>query len=218
MLKFGVPLALAMLLGVFLFVGLQRDPSYVPSPLIGKQAPEFTLPSLHDPAYPVASKELAGKAWVLNVWGTWCGGCRQEHDTLMAIARTGAVPLIGLNWKDDGAAAQQWLSALGNPYAVVASDPEGRVAIDWGVYGAPETFLIGPDGKVLFKHIAPDDHGSLDQGIPAAHPGGQRRQRDRPGDHRHDVAALFAFRTYRAHGAAGRVRGSGARHRHRARF
>ena len=123
MLKFGVPLALALLLGVFLFVGLQRDPSYVPSPLIGKQAPEFTLPSLHDPAYPVASKELAGKAWVLNVWGTWCGGCRQEHDTLMAIARTGAVPLIGLNWKDDGAAAQQWLSTLGNPYAVVASDP-----------------------------------------------------------------------------------------------
>lgn len=155
MLKFGVPLALAMLLGVFLFVGLQRDPSYVPSPLIGKQAPEFTLPSLQDPDYPVASKELTGKAWVLNVWGTWCGGCRQEHDTLMAISRTGAVPLIGLNWKDDGAAAQQWLSALGNPYAVVASDPEGRVAIDWGVYGAPETFLIGPDGKVLFKHIAP---------------------------------------------------------------
>ena len=89
MLKFGVPLALALLLGVFLFVGLQRDPSYVPSPLIGKQAPEFTLPSLHDPAYPVASKELAGKAWVLNVWGTWCSGCRQEHDALMAIARTG---------------------------------------------------------------------------------------------------------------------------------
>jgi cytochrome c biogenesis protein CcmG/thiol:disulfide interchange protein DsbE len=92
---------------------------------------------------------------VLNVWGTWCGGCRQEHETLMEIARTGAVPLIGLDWKDDRAAAQQWLSTLGNPYAVVASDAEGRVAIDWGVYGAPETFLIGPDGKVLFKHIAP---------------------------------------------------------------
>ena len=153
--NFGVPLALALLLGVFLFVGLQRDPSYVPSPLIGKQAPEFTLPSLHDPAYPVASKELAGKAWVLNVWGTWCGGCRQEHDTLMAIARTGAVPLIGLNWKDDGAAAQQWLSALGNPYAVVASDPEGRVAIDWGVYGAPETFLIDREGIIRAKHVGP---------------------------------------------------------------
>ena len=112
MLKFGVPLALALLLGVFLFVGLQRDPSYVPSPLIGKQAPEFTLPSLHDPDYPVASKELAGKAWVLNVWGTWCGGCRQEHDTLMAIARTGAVPLIGLDWKDDRALTLTLLMSL----------------------------------------------------------------------------------------------------------
>jgi len=155
MLKFGIPLALAALLGVFLLVGLQRDPSYVPSPLIGKQAPELTLPSLQDPNYPVASKELAGKTWVLNVWGTWCGGCREEHETLVAIARTGAVPLIGLDWKDDSAAAQEWLRRLGNPYAVVASDVEGRVAINWGVYGAPETFLIGPDGKVLFKHIAP---------------------------------------------------------------
>jgi cytochrome c biogenesis protein CcmG, thiol:disulfide interchange protein DsbE len=155
MLKFGVPLALAVLLGVFLFVGLQRDPSYVPSPLIGKPAPEFTLPSLHDPSYPVASKELAGKPWVLNVWGTWCAGCREEHETLMAIARTGVVPLVGLDWKDDNAAALEWLRKLGNPYAVVASDPEGRVAIDWGVYGAPETFLISADGTVLFKHIAP---------------------------------------------------------------
>jgi cytochrome c biogenesis protein CcmG/thiol:disulfide interchange protein DsbE len=155
MLKFGVPLALAALLGVFLFVGLQRDPSYVPSPLIGKQAPEFTLPSLQDPAFPIASKDLAGKPWVLNVWGTWCGGCRQEHATLIAIARQGAVPLIGLNWRDDDAAAQDWLRQLGNPYAAVATDHEGRTAIDWGVYGAPETFLIGSDGTVLYKHIAP---------------------------------------------------------------
>jgi len=153
--KFIVPFAVFTLLGAFLFIGLYRDPSYVPSPLIGKPAPEFTLPSLQDPNYPVASKELAGKTWVLNVWGTWCSGCRQEHATLLAIAQTSAVPLIGLDWKDDSAAAQEWLRTLGNPYAAVASDPEGRVAIDWGVYGAPETFLIGPDGKVLFKHIAP---------------------------------------------------------------
>jgi cytochrome c biogenesis protein CcmG/thiol:disulfide interchange protein DsbE len=155
MLKFGLPLALFVLLGAFLFVGLQRDPSYVPSPLIGKQAPEFNLPSLQDASYPVASKDLLGRPWVLNVWGTWCGGCREEHDTLLAIAQSRAVPLIGLNWKDDSRAAQEWLRKLGNPYSVVASDPEGRVAIDWGVYGAPETFLIGPDGTVLFKHIAP---------------------------------------------------------------
>jgi cytochrome c biogenesis protein CcmG/thiol:disulfide interchange protein DsbE len=153
--KFIVPLALFLVIGGFLLVGLNRDPSYVPSPLIGKQAPEFSLPSLQDPEYPVASHDLKGRTWVLNVWGTWCGGCRQEHPTLVAIARQNAVPLIGLDWKDDSSAARQWLAELGNPYAAVATDQEGRVAIDWGVYGAPETFLIGPDGKVLYKHIAP---------------------------------------------------------------
>jgi len=155
MAKFIVPFALFVLLGAFLFVGLQRDPSYVPSPLIGKPAPQFSLPSLQDAAYPVSSQELLGQPWVLNVWGTWCSGCRQEHDTLLAIARQKTVPIIGLNWKDNNALAQKWLSDLGNPYSVVAEDREGRTAIDWGVYGAPETFLIGPDGVVLFKHIAP---------------------------------------------------------------
>jgi cytochrome c biogenesis protein CcmG/thiol:disulfide interchange protein DsbE len=154
-LKFIVPLLLFAALGIFLFVGLFRDPRYVPSPLIGKPAPEFTLPSLQDASYPVSSKELLGQPWVLNVWGTWCGGCREEHDTLLAIAAQRAVPIVGLNWKDDNALAQQWLAQLGNPYAVVAEDREGRTAIDWGVYGAPETFLIGPDGIVLYKHIAP---------------------------------------------------------------
>ena len=106
-------------------------------------------------AYPISTKDLAGQPWVLNVWGTWCGGCRQEHDVLLAIAKQNVVPLIGLNWKDDNAAAQAWLEDLGNPYAAVAEDQVGRAAIDWGVYGAPETFLIGPDGVVLYKHVAP---------------------------------------------------------------
>ena len=153
--KFIVPFGLFALLGVFLYVGLHRDPSYVPSPLIGKPAPDFTLPSLQDPAYPVSSKDLAGRPWVLNVWGTWCAGCRQEHPVLLQIARSTSVPIIGLDWKDDATEAQRWLAELGNPYAAVAFDSEGRVAIDWGVYGAPETFLIGADGKVLYKHIAP---------------------------------------------------------------
>jgi cytochrome c biogenesis protein CcmG/thiol:disulfide interchange protein DsbE len=155
MLKYILPLGLFAALGVFLFIGLHRDPSLIDSPLIGKQAPEFSLPSLQDASYAVASKDMLGKTWVFNVWGTWCGGCRQEHETLVAISRQNVVPLIGLNWKDDDAAAQDWLRQLGNPYAAVAADHEGRVAIDWGVYGAPETFLIGPDGKVIFKHIAP---------------------------------------------------------------
>ena len=154
-LKFGIPFAIFVALGLFLLRGLSLNPAYVPSPLIGKPAPEFSLPSLQDAAYPVSSKELLGRPWVLNVWGTWCAGCRQEHDTLIAIARSNVVPMIGLNWKDDNTAAQEWLRALGNTYAAVAEDAEGRVAIDWGVYGAPETFLIGPDGTVLFKHIAP---------------------------------------------------------------
>ena len=153
--KFIVPFGLFALLGVFLYVGLHRDPSYVPSPLICKQAPEFSLPSLQDPAYPVSSKDLAGRPWVLNVWGTWCAGCRQEHPVLLQIARQTSVPIIGLDWKDDATEAQRWLAELGNPYAAVAFDSEGRTAIDWGVYGAPETFLIGADGKVLYKHIAP---------------------------------------------------------------
>jgi cytochrome c biogenesis protein CcmG/thiol:disulfide interchange protein DsbE len=155
MTKFLLPLGIFALLGVFLFIGLHRDPSYVPSPLIGKPAPEFALPSLNDANYTVTSKDLQGRAWILNVWGTWCGGCREEHETLVAISRQTDVPLIGLNWKDDDDAARQWLQQLGNPYAAVASDHEGRTAIDWGVYGAPETFLVGPDGKVLYKHIAP---------------------------------------------------------------
>ena len=153
--KFIVPFGLFALLGVFLYIGLHRDPSYVPSPLIGKPAPDFTLPSLQDPAYPVSSKDLAGRPWVLNVWGTWCAGCRQEHPVLLQIARQTSVPIIGLDWKDDATEAQRWLAELGNPYAAVAFDSEGRTAIDWGVYGAPETFLIGADGKVLYKHIAP---------------------------------------------------------------
>jgi len=153
--KFIIPFGIFMLLGVFLFIGLHRDPSLVPSPLIGKPAPQFSLPSLQDPSYAISSQELQGRTWVLNVWGTWCGGCRQEHETLVAIAKQNAVPLIGLDWKDDDAAAQEWLRTLGNPYSAVAVDHEGRTAIDWGVYGAPETFLIGPDGKVIYKHIAP---------------------------------------------------------------
>jgi len=154
-LKFIIPLALFGLLGLALFKGLSLNPREVPSPLIGKPAPEFSLPSLQDASYPVSSRELLGQPWVLNVWGTWCGGCREEHDTLLAIARQKTVPIVGLNWKDDNALAQDWLRQLGNPYAVVAEDRDGRTAIDWGVYGAPETFLIGPDGLVLYKHIAP---------------------------------------------------------------
>jgi cytochrome c biogenesis protein CcmG/thiol:disulfide interchange protein DsbE len=144
----------AGLIAVFA-VGLKRDPTSVPSPLIGKPAPDFDLPELREPGKRVTAAELRGQMTLLNVWATWCSGCRQEHETLLAIARESGVPIVGLNWKDDPESARRWLQALGDPYVAVAVDTVGDVAIDWGVYGAPETFLIGPDGTVLYKHIAP---------------------------------------------------------------
>jgi cytochrome c biogenesis protein CcmG/thiol:disulfide interchange protein DsbE len=154
-LRFLLPaIAFAALVGFFI-VGLQKDPGEIRSPLIGKPAPAFSLESLGDPAWRVGSADFAGRPWLLNVWATWCGGCREEHQTLLAIARENRVPMMGLNWRDDRNLALRWLEQLGNPYVAVAYDPEGRTAIDWGVYGAPETFLIGADGRVLQKQIGP---------------------------------------------------------------
>jgi cytochrome c biogenesis protein CcmG/thiol:disulfide interchange protein DsbE len=152
-LRFLVPAVLFAALVGFFVIGLQKDPSEIRSPLIGKSAPAFSLESLGDPALRVGTADLAGQPWLLNVWATWCGGCRQEHEALLEIAREGRVPIMGLDWRDERALALQWIAQLGNPYHSVAFDPEGRTAIDWGVYGAPETFLIGADGKVLHKQI-----------------------------------------------------------------
>jgi len=154
-LKFLIPGALFLVLVVFFVIGLQRDPRMIPSPLIGKPAPEFTLEDLSDPQRTVGTSDLAGRMYLFNVWGTWCGGCREEHEALLMIASSGVVPIVGLNWKDDRGLAQRWLRQLGNPYETVAFDPEGQVAIDWGVYGAPETFLVAADGTVLAKRIGP---------------------------------------------------------------
>ena len=155
--KFLLPAAAFAGLVALFIVGLnpQRDIHALPSPLIGKPAPQFTLPDVLDPASKVSSSALQGQVYVFNVWATWCAGCRQEHEALLEIARQNVVPLIGLDWNDDHAKATQWLTQLGNPYRQVGFDNEGRVAIDWGVYGAPETFLVDGQGKVLFKHIAP---------------------------------------------------------------
>jgi len=155
MLRYLIPGAVFLVLVGFFWVGLQRDPRVVPSPLIGKPAPQFELQSVEDPARRVSSEDFAGRVYVLNVWGTWCGGCREEHGALLAIERQGLVPIVGLNWKDDRDLARRWLNELGDPYVVNAFDEEGRVAIDWGVYGAPETFLVDANGVVLHKHLAP---------------------------------------------------------------
>jgi len=150
-LPFGIFAALALLLGI----GLTLDPRKVPSPLIGKTMPAFELTRLHDEQRTVGDSDMRGQVSVLNVWGTWCAGCRAEHDILMRLARTGQAPIIGLNWKDDRQLAQQSLRDYGNPYAVTGFDKDGRVAIDWGVYGAPETFVMDAAGVVRYKHIGP---------------------------------------------------------------
>lgn len=155
--KFLLPMAAFVSLVILFAMGLnpKRDIREIPSPLIGKTAPVFTLTDVVNPDKTVGNAGLAGQVYLLNVWATWCVGCRQEHETLMAIARQKTVPIIGLDWKDERDKAQTWLTQLGNPYDAVAFDDKGRTAIDWGVYGAPETFLVDKKGRVLFKHIAP---------------------------------------------------------------
>jgi len=153
--RFLIPLvAFALLVGL-LWVGIRHsaEVGVIQSPLIGKAAPEWSLPSLTDPAERVGSKDLQGKWYVLNIWGTWCPACREEHNTLLEVERSAGVPIIGIDWNDDDAQARDYLSELGNPYRAVAVDHDGRAAIAWGVYGAPETFLVSPEGVVVYKHI-----------------------------------------------------------------
>jgi len=159
--RFAIPLALFVaLFGVFGWMLYRSksehyDPSFIESPLLGKAAPQFRLPRVEDPLQFVDSRDYAGAMFVVNVWGTWCPGCRQEHPVLLEIARQGLVPIVGIATKDTVADARRWLDTLGNPYVATALDEEGRAAIDWGVYGAPETFLVDAQGRVVYKHIAP---------------------------------------------------------------
>ena len=152
--RYTIPLAIFAIIAVFFFRGLSLNPSYVPSPLVGKPAPAFSLPGLKDPARMITAADLKGQVSLLNVWGTWCVECRYEHPFLVELARSSAVPIYGLNVKDDRENALRWLATLGDPYVESAFDADGGVAVDWGVYGAPETFLIGRDGTVLHKHIS----------------------------------------------------------------
>ncbi|HSK62859.1 MAG TPA: DsbE family thiol:disulfide interchange protein [Pyrinomonadaceae bacterium] len=155
MLKYLIPLGLFLVLVVFLAIGLGRDPRKVPSPLINKAAPTFRLPQLHAPDKTFSAADMRGKVWVLNVWASWCISCRDEHPLLIEYAKSGAVPIYGLNWKDKPEDALAWLRELGDPYVLSAADLDGRVAIDYGVYGAPETYLIDQGGVIRYKHIGP---------------------------------------------------------------
>jgi cytochrome c biogenesis protein CcmG/thiol:disulfide interchange protein DsbE len=154
-LRFMVPLLLFVLLVALLYRGLSLDPKIVPSPLIGKPMPVFSLPQLENPAATLGDRDLRGKVSILNVWATWCVSCRAEHAVLMELAKTGKVNLYGLDYKDERDSAESWLAQLGNPYIANAFDQNGRVGIDWGVYGTPETFIMDRQGIIRHKHIGP---------------------------------------------------------------
>ena len=154
-LRFLVPLGLFVALAALLAAGLGRDPKEVPSPLIGKPAPGFVLTRLDDAASTLGRDDLLGKVWVLNVWASWCVACREEHPLLVDFSRQKRVPLYGLNYKDARADGLQWLARHGNPYVASFFDSDGKVGIDYGVYGVPETFVIDRQGVIRFKHIGP---------------------------------------------------------------
>jgi len=154
-LRYLVPLAIFFVLVVFLYRGLSLDPKLIPSPLIGKAMPQFVLPRLQEPDATISDKDLLGKVSIVNIWASWCVSCRAEHEVLLRLAQTGKVDIYGLNYKDDRANAQRWLSQLGNPYIVNAFDADGRTGIDWGVYGAPETFVIDSKGIIRYKQVGP---------------------------------------------------------------
>jgi len=156
--RFLIPAAIFLALAGVLYVGVVHSPnkSTMQSALLGKSVPEFSLPVLGNPSGATLTKaQLSGRPWVLNVWATWCVACREEHAALLAISQQNALPLVGLDWKDEDEAALEWLKKLGNPYTVVVADRDGRTAIDFGVYGAPETFFIDADGRVQYRHVGP---------------------------------------------------------------
>ena len=153
--KYLIPLAIFLVLCGFLAAGLKLNPREVPSPLIDKPAPPFTLNQLSDPAKPFSNKDMLGKVWILNVWASWCVACREEHPVLVDYARKATVPIYGLNYKDKRDAGQAWLQRLGNPYKESIFDADGRIGIDYGVYGVPETFVIDRQGVIRYKHIGP---------------------------------------------------------------
>lgn len=163
--RFAIPLAAFVLMAGLLGYGLTLDPKKVPSPLIDKPAPAFSLARLHKPEVTLTGKDLLGQVWVLNVWASWCVACRAEHVVITQLAEMNLAPVIGLNYKDQPKDAKRWLVELGDPYDASLSDLDGRVGIDWGVYGVPETFIIDANGLIKYKHIGPVTGESLNAEI-----------------------------------------------------
>ncbi len=151
--RYLIPLVVFAVLVLVLAVGLNLDPSLVPSPLIGKPAPEFTLPRVKDTDKTLSRSDLLGKVALFNVWASWCTACREEHPVFMELARMNRVPIYGLNYKDQLDDARRWLTDLGDPYVATGFDSDGRVGIEWGVYGVPETFVLDRNGLIRYKRI-----------------------------------------------------------------
>ncbi|NEV62947.1 DsbE family thiol:disulfide interchange protein [Thiorhodococcus minor] len=161
-----IPLGIFLALAALLFYGLQLDPRKIPSPLVDKPAPDFTLESLKDPSQTLTKDVLLGKVSLVNVWASWCPSCRQEHGELMRIARRNpSIQVVGFNWKDTRPEALQMLTQFGDPYAVSIYDPNNHSGIDWGVYGAPETFIVDAEGIIRHKHVGPIDAQVWEQEI-----------------------------------------------------
>ncbi|MFZ1909592.1 MAG: DsbE family thiol:disulfide interchange protein [Burkholderiales bacterium] len=163
--RFLIPLGIFIVLVGFLAVGLRLDPREVPSPLINKPAPAFTLPELVDPQRTFSEKDLRGKVWLLNVWASWCVSCREEHPVLVEFSKRNIVPVYGLNYKDDRKDALAWLARFGDPYTMSIMDRDGRIGIDYGVYGVPETYVIDKQGVIRYKQIGPVTPEILDAKI-----------------------------------------------------
>lgn len=155
MIRFMLPLVLFLVLVAFLYKGLWLNPREVPSPLIDKPAPEFTLQQLHEPDKTFSEKEMLGKVWMLNVWSSWCVSCREEHPVLVDLSKQHLVPIYGLDYKDKREDALGWLERGGNPYDLSVMDKDGRVGINYGVYGVPETYVIDKQGIIRYKEIGP---------------------------------------------------------------
>lgn len=160
-----IPLGIFIVLVVFLAIGLTRDPHEVPSPLIGKAAPAFTAPHLHAPGQTFSAKDMLGQVWLLNVWASWCVACRQEHPVLMEFAKTKTLAIVGLDYKDQQSEGKKWLARFGDPYDLAVTDQDGRIGIDYGVYGVPESFLIDKVGVIRYKQIGPVTEEALKEKI-----------------------------------------------------
>lgn len=161
--RYAIPLIVLVLLSLAFWRGLSLDPSEVPSPLLNQNVPEFSLPALRDPDRTVTADDLRGQVTLFNVWGTWCPGCHDEHPELMRLAEEEGVRIVGLNLRDERDKAIRWLDRVGDPFVVTAFDPDASVSIDWGVYGAPETFVIDARGRVRHKHTGPITDADIEE-------------------------------------------------------